>query len=37
MMKGDKRSAAQAFYTVLNLDPKNRDAKQRLSEMKLRV
>ncbi|MFP4381274.1 MAG: tetratricopeptide repeat protein [Candidatus Sumerlaeia bacterium] len=37
MLKGDKRSAAQAFTTALNLDPKNRQAKQRLSELKLRV
>lgn len=37
MLKGDKRSAAQAFSMVLQLDPKNRDAKQRLSDMKLRT
>jgi cytochrome c-type biogenesis protein CcmH/NrfG len=37
MLKGDKRSAAQAFSMVLQLDPKNRDARQRLSDMKLRT
>lgn len=37
LAKGDKRSAAKSFYQVIKLDPKNRDARQRLSEMKLRV
>ncbi|MBN1867991.1 tetratricopeptide repeat protein [Candidatus Sumerlaeota bacterium] len=37
MYKGDKRSAAQAFDMVLKLDPKNRAAKQYLSDMKLRT
>jgi tetratricopeptide (TPR) repeat protein len=37
MLKGDKRSAAQAFAMAMQLDPKNRDAKQRLSDMKLRA
>lgn len=37
MLKGDKRSAAMAFRKVLSLDPKNKMAKQSLSDMKLRV
>jgi tetratricopeptide (TPR) repeat protein len=37
MLKGDKRSAAQAFNQAMILDPKNRMAKQRLSELKLRT
>jgi tetratricopeptide (TPR) repeat protein len=36
MAKGDKRSAASAFERVMQLDPKNRDARQRISDMKLR-
>ena len=36
MSKGDKRSAAIAFEQVMQLDPKNRSAKQFMSDMKLR-
>jgi len=37
LLKGDKRSAAQSFTMAMQLDPKNREAKQRLSDMKLRA
>lgn len=37
MLRGDKRSAAQAFDRVLALDPKNREARQYKSDMKLRA
>ncbi len=36
LAKGDKRSAALAFNKVMELDPKNKTARQRLSAMKLR-
>jgi tetratricopeptide (TPR) repeat protein len=36
LAKGDKRSAALAFNKVMELDPKNKTARQRLSDMKLR-
>jgi tetratricopeptide (TPR) repeat protein len=36
MAKGDKRSATLEYQKVLEMDPKNRDAKQHLSDMKLR-
>ncbi len=37
LLKGDKRSAAMAMRRVLELDPKNREARHALSEMKLRA
>ncbi|MFW6303778.1 MAG: J domain-containing protein [Candidatus Sumerlaeota bacterium] len=37
LLKGDKRSAAKAMRRVLELDPKNREARHALSEMKLRA
>lgn len=36
MAKGDKRSASLEYQKVLEMDPKNREAKQHLSDMKLR-
>jgi lipoprotein NlpI len=36
MAKGDNAPAALAFNKVMELDPKNKTARQRLSDMKLR-
>lgn len=35
-LKGDKRSAAQAYQRVAQIDPKNAEARQLLSDMRLR-
>ena len=37
MMKGDKRSAAQTYQRVAQIDPKNAEARQILSDMRLRA
>jgi cytochrome c-type biogenesis protein CcmH/NrfG len=37
MSKGDKRSAVLALEQVMQLDPKNRAAKQFIADMKLRI
>ena len=36
MRKGDKRSAVAAFQRALELDPKNKDAKRLMNELRLR-
>ncbi len=37
MLRGDKRSAVKAFDRVMMIDPKNREARQFKSDMKLRA